>query len=658
MPSAVARRCAPLPKFARVTRTGASVPSRPVRGWLVCGLVSALARGAIADDHGDAEARVPGFVNDPVSAYLSERLAVRTRDGYSLEGGTPSEGLVWLDEFAVPGFHRDGRSAFTLEGVDHFLITNDVTVDNGTTGGGVVAATSNPVKREHAGEVSTRDLIAVARGDYQSLVARTSLFVPNDRELESQDVQIHSLWRRTGTYVLYATAFATRDQHGDDLRDAGRATVVLDYRNDGWQATSAQSISDGERRFERGLIQHARINELSFDTRERLAHTLSDVAGLSLVRWTASAEAHVTRHDLDLAAPADDFENVARAGIPAADDVSHTYRGVVWTPDVAGSLAVDAVLDQHLDLDAGVRVDAFGSDVAIEPRAVLTARLPHDQAVRLAAGAYRRAAEQGEELEHPELHPERTTRISLEADKQFGAWFYNAELYYADRTHLIVRDGNGNLANTGNGTTYGTYGLVGRSAHHWVGQLAVRLEHDDRQDAPRGLVRPFEFSQPIRLEARLTRFVGPWSFGARFELREGLPYTAVTSVDYDSDRDVYTPSFDHALRRALAVASPARRPDRSQRGRRSRRFSTSRTSTTIATRSAGRTTSTSRSAARSRARRSCRRSACEVSCEAPVAGARRVRAGAGRTRGLAARSGSRGRGARDAAGHRRRRARD
>ncbi|HEX7703993.1 MAG TPA: hypothetical protein VF403_24795, partial [Kofleriaceae bacterium] len=485
------------------------------------------------------------------------------------EGGKPSEALVWLDEFAVPGFHRDGRGAFTLEGVDHFLITNDTNVDYGTTGGGVVAATSNPEKREHAADVSTRDLIAVARGDYQSLVLRTSLlgfaaplFVPNDRELRiddapnSQDLQIHSLWRRTETYVLYATAFATRDQlsyftdrteHADqrveDLRDAGRATVVFDYRHDGWQATSAHSISDGERRFERGLAQHERINELSFDTRELLAHTLSNVAGLSLVRWTASAEAHVTRHDLDLAAPADDFENVARAGIPATDDVSHTYRGVVWTPDVAGSLAVDAVLDKYLDLYAGVRVDAFGTDVAIEPRAALSAELPNGHSVRLGAGAYRRAAEQGEELEHPELHPERTTRISLEADKQFGAWFYNAELYYADRTHLIVRDGNGNLANTGNGTTYGTYGLVGHSAHHWVGQLAVRLEHDDRQDAPRGIVRPFEFSQPIRLEARLTRFVGKWSFGARFELREGLPYTAVTGTDYASDRDVYTPHF-------------------------------------------------------------------------------------------------------------------
>jgi hypothetical protein len=531
--------------------------------------VSALARGAVADEHVDAEVRVPGFVNDPVSASLSERLAVRTRDGYSLEGGTPSEGLVWLDEFAVPGFHRDGRAAFTLEGIDHFVVTNDVTVDNGTTGAGVVAATSNPEKREHAADISTRDLIAVARGDYQSLVVRTSLlgfaaplFVPNDRVLRiddapnSQDVQIHSLWRRTGTYVLYATAFATRDQlayftdrsehvdqYVEDLRDAGRATVVFDYAHDGWQATSAHSISDGERRSERGLVQHERINELSFDTRELLAHTSSDVAGLSVVRWTTSAEAHIARHDLDLAAPADDFENVARAGLPASDDVSHTYRGVVWTPDVAGSLAVDAVLDKHLDLYAGVRVDAFGSDVAIEPRAVLSAELPQDQSVRLAAGAYRRAAERGEELEHPELHPERTTRISLEADKHFGAWFYNAELYYADRTHLIERDGNGDLANTGNGTTYGTYALVGHSAHHWVGQLAVRLEHDDRQDAPRGLVRPFEFSQPIRLEARLTRFVGPWSFGARFELREGLPYSAVTGTDYQSDRDVYTPNF-------------------------------------------------------------------------------------------------------------------
>ena len=139
-----------------------------MRGWLA-GLVIAWARVADADDRVDAERLVPGFVNDPVSAALAERLAVRTRDGYSLEGGTPSEGLVWLDDFAVPGFHRDGRAAFTLDGVDHVSITNDVSVDHGTSGAGVVAATSNPKKRQVAGDVSTRDLIAIARGDYQSI---------------------------------------------------------------------------------------------------------------------------------------------------------------------------------------------------------------------------------------------------------------------------------------------------------------------------------------------------------------------------------------------------------------------------------------------------------------------------------------------------------
>ena len=475
----------------------------------------------------------------------------------------PFEAAVWIDQFAVPGFHHDSRSAFTIDGLQSVHVSHEVDATIGDTSAGLITLATRG--GDHLdlviGNVSTREAIAAFRDDFATAVVRTSLlgFVASpggDRVFvdapNAQDAQLRLTVYKHDHLDVMATAFATRDQvavSGDNdtrfeaLDDFGRATIAARYSDATWAATSAQSIGASKRVLERGLLQHANVDEVSFDSREDLRHRLTDIAGLAELVWTLGVEAHATRHDLDLAGPADDRENIPRAGIGPGDDVSHVYRGVVWTPDVAAATGLFAVLAKNIEAYAGLRLDAFGSDVALEPRGALTLALGEQHSLELSAGAYRRAAEQGEELEHAELHPERTSRVELRLDKLLGRTFYNASMYYADRTHLIVRDQLGHLANTGNGTTYGAYALFGQHRGHWIGQLAVRLEHDERQDAPRGVVRPFEYSQPIRLEARLVRFVGPWSFGARWELRQGLPYAQVVGSDYDSDRDVYTPFF-------------------------------------------------------------------------------------------------------------------
>jgi hypothetical protein len=525
-------------------------------------LVIAAARAASADDDASLERalahlRAPGFANDPVAQDLGELLAVRTRDGFSLSGGLPSEAAVWIDQFAVPGFHHGGRSAFTIDGLRGVHVSQEVDATVGDTSAGLVELSTRV--GDHLdrviGDVSTREAIAAFRDDFATAVVRTSLLgfaaSPGGERVfvdapNAQDAQLRlSIYKHDHVEVM-ASAFASRDQiavSGDALDDFGRATIAAHYADGEWTATAAQSIGLSKHRLEHGLVQRANVDAVSLDSREELRHRLTDIAGLGELSWTLGAEAHVTRHDLDLAGPADDRENIARAGVAPFDDVSHVYRGIVWTPDVAGAAGLLAVLAKNIDVYAGVRVDAFGSDVALEPRGALAIDLGAHRSLELSAGAFRRAAEQGEELEHVELHPERTSRIELQLHQLLGSTFYNGSVYYADRTHLIVRDQLGHLANTGNGTTYGAYALLGQHRGHWIGQLAVRLEHDDRQDAPRGVVRPFEYSQPIRLEARLVRFVGPWSFGARWELRQGLPYTQVAGSDYDSDRDVYTPLF-------------------------------------------------------------------------------------------------------------------
>jgi hypothetical protein len=121
--------------------------------------------------------------------------------------------------------------------------------------------------------------------------------------------------------------------------------------------------------------------------------------------------------------------------------------------------------------------------------------------------------------------------------------FASASVYYLDRTNLVEDDGTGKLANTGRGTTYGAHGTVGVYCDHWFALAALVLEHSDRQQSPTMRTRPFEYAQPVRLDLRVTRFLGAWQLGAHFSLREGLPYTRVAGAHYDSDRDVYLPDF-------------------------------------------------------------------------------------------------------------------
>src|SRR5262249_55131936 len=101
----------------------------------------------------------------------------------------------------------------------------------------------------------------------------------------------------------------------------------------------------------------------------------------------------------------------------------------------------------------------------------------------------------------------------------------------------------GKLANTGRGTTYGASASAGFAANHWFVLGRLVLEHSDRQTTPTTRTRPFEYDQPVRLDVRVTRFVGPWQLAAHASLREGLPFTRVAGAHYDADRDVYLPDF-------------------------------------------------------------------------------------------------------------------
>ena len=505
--------------------------------------------------------RSPGSPNDPITPMLDQDLAVRTRDGFALEGG---EAPLLLDGYRISTHQGDGTPIVTSAAIRRIWLRRDGQATDADSS--ALELSTGPAPR--GGELSTREA-AVYLGNVTvrlgTLGLLASHFVPAQRELSITSAptafgwQGHLAYRMTSHLVLELDAMASiggvtyytdRTEHADQRVHVSEAEsrVALEehYRRGPWHAELSQALGRTRSATERGLVQHEDRDVLALETRDEVRRELGEVAGLTQVAWSIGGEAHVRRHDLDLAGAPEDRENVARVTATPLDDTSHIFKGTVWTPDVAASTGVMAHLSARLATYLGLRLDAFGGEFALEPRGEVVADLGDRLYARLTAGAYRRAPERGEELEH-ELHPERTSRISLQVDRFRRAdergLAYEVQLYYADRTRLIERDGFGALGNTGNGTTYGAFAIASEHVGHWLAEVSIKLEHSERQDAYRARIRPYEYDQPMALDARLQRRHGAWLVGAHFALREGLPSTPVLDATFDSDRDVYLPRF-------------------------------------------------------------------------------------------------------------------
>ncbi|MEO6775599.1 MAG: TonB-dependent receptor, partial [Kofleriaceae bacterium] len=504
-----------------------------------------------------------------VTAQL--QLAVRTPGGLSLDGAMPFEVETLADGFATPLFHLDGRSGLAWWGGSLGLDrAPGVEWGNGVAQLASSAAPAGPevalpltlttLGAQLAGNLAGRRFVVRAWWPWPSA---PPLGLTRAQPWPHLDAQGSALVFGSRHLAVRLSLLALTDADIYDDADGGgpggadhalsqdrastRAVLAEDYQRGPWTATFAQSVLFDADRTDRGLVQHHHDTRTSFGVRNQLRRTLREVGGLARLEVEVGAEANVTRHALSIADAADPHEDVATTGVVASDDVSHRFDGTIWTRDLGAWSSATAHLAADVRATTGLRVDAFGTDIAVQPRGALELDLAERLVGTLDAGAYRRAPEHGDELEHPDLHPERTTRIALGvqriADLRGSGGFGGLEVYYLDRTNLVEDDGTGRLANTGRGTTYGVRGIAGVHADHWVAVAVVVLEHSDREATPRMRTRPFEYDQPVRFDARVTRFLGAWQVGAHFELRAGLPYTRVAGALYDADRDVYRPSF-------------------------------------------------------------------------------------------------------------------
>ncbi|MEP6863026.1 MAG: TonB-dependent receptor [Deltaproteobacteria bacterium] len=525
-----------------------------------------FAPSAHADELRDALERAPGTVGDPVAVTAETALAVLTPEGLSVDGAMPYEIRTLVDGFETPIFHLDGRSALTWWGGAQGL---DREPGVGRSNGVAQLDTTTTWPREWNAAALTLTTVdaqlayntpgrrVVARAWWPRLTApanleRTDLWPHFDGQgavylVSSRHLVVCATLFAMVDHEAYDAAAAHPDHHVASNRSTTRATFEEIYRRGAWTEVFSQSVLTDDDRHDVGTVQHHHDSRVSLDSRNELVRALRAVAGLAKLAVKIGAEANITRHDLSISDARDPHEDIPTTGIVAPDDLSHRFDGTIWTTDLGAWTSATAQLASNVRATTGLRADAFGTDVAVQPRGELDVDVADHVSARLAAGAYRRAPEHADELEHTELHPERASRVAFGV----GRWlartsegaFANAAVYYVDRTNLVEDDGTGKLANTGRGTTYGVHGTLGLYRDHWFALAALVLEHSDRQQSPTMRTRPFEYDQPVRLDLRVTRFLGAWQLGAHFSLREGLPYTRVAGAHYDSDRDVYLPDF-------------------------------------------------------------------------------------------------------------------
>lgn len=516
-----------------------------------------------------ADDPTPGVGGDALRGTIETDPAVTTSsalaiDGLAMRGATPAEARILVDGFEVPFLYHFGFRSIGI-GVERGLVVpGGVPLERGRATAGVLeldSARGFPVD-----ELSPFDLAVGATRRWTStrlsLAAGGNMWVlpvPTLRDgtvgrpyhLDEGIRVDHRLDRWNLALVLLLStegaATSTDGSERDDRlttssRSFGRLSAIGSYNYPHWHGEVAASTMLYDRRFARELVQHDEDAEVAFDARAFAERKIGWVAGLREFTVKLGADLDVARHDLDVAMPAQPRENAPQVGDADPLDTSHTFHGIAWTPDGGAWGQLSGKLSPAIRANVGLRVDAFGSDLAVEPRVQLAGELSTRTLVALEGGTYRRPAEDREELEHPELSPERAAQVEAMVAHMVDPRNYVMGLvYYADRTHLIERGGDGVLRNSGRGTSLGAE-LRGRLARGpWTGQLSVAISHATRQDTPTSLDRPAEYDQPVRVDAIAAWHHGGWTIGARFEARSGLPYTPVQAAIYDSDRDVYEP---------------------------------------------------------------------------------------------------------------------
>lgn len=529
--------------------------------------------------------RVPGTGNDLVRTLSALPGVVNfpfplAYNGLVIRGAAPADSKFLVDDFEVPLLYHDigFRSIIPTEAIDTLeFVPGGFDVRYGRAASGIVALTTRAGsdQRSEQLEGSVIDAGAVVQGatgrTHYMVAFRRSLvdlilpaLLPSDADLSLTtvpryydeqirvDYALSSRWQLAVSSIgsddaleLFVDKTANRDKRFYSRTRFVRVIGSARWHDGPWSASIGISPLAQQFVFERGIYQYIDVGQLGVTTRGELTRSAQHVAGLADLQWRVGGTIDTQRYDLAIAQPPQPREGQPQGGLPDPKDTSNRFRGIAWTPDAAAWTALTAGLTPAIHATAGLRVDAFGrnGDVAVEPRGELQLKVAPPTTLRLSAGAYRRPAEDQEELIHPELHPERATQlIAGVIEEPIDGLRVQTSAYYTDRSRLVMRV-DGRLGNTGSGTTYGAELLATLRHDAWFAWISYSYSHSTRIDSPGAPSRLFAYDQPHSLNVAASWRHGRWQLGGRFQLYSGLPQTPVIASIYDSDTNYYTPIY-------------------------------------------------------------------------------------------------------------------
>jgi outer membrane receptor protein involved in Fe transport len=553
------------------------------------GEAPAAAPGAEVLDREELQ-RIPGTGNDVVRALTAMPGVVNFQlplgySGVVIRGSSPQDSKVLVDDFEIPVlFHNIGfRAIIPAESVQSLdYIPGGFGVEYGRASSGIVALTTRPGsdKRTEQGEISFIDGGLLAQGKiddktrYMIGFRRSTIdlilpsILPSDIDLSLTTVpsyydgQLRIDHELSDKWRMYLSAIGTNDvfeieaTKEDSPEEAKakrfynntrfiRTTVGAQYHDGPWSASLALSAIAQQFIFEAGLIQEIHVEQPAVTPRVEVTRTFDDLAGLTKVAWRIGGEAQVGRASLDLALPVEQREGEPPKSFDPKD-VSTRFNGSFWVPDFAGWTSIGANLDPRIRATLGLRSDIFArnNEADLEPRGELQVKLPASLTARFSVGAYRRPPEYQTELLHTDIGSEHSlqTIAGLQYEPREGVRVQTSA-YYTDRSHLITTNMDGSLGNNGRGKTLGAELLATYRGGPWFGWLSYSYSHSTRIDQPGDPERLFDFDQPHSLNAALSWKKGHWQLGGRFQLYSGLPYTPPTGAVFDSDRNIYNPTY-------------------------------------------------------------------------------------------------------------------
>ena len=466
-----------------------------------------------------AQNAAPGTGGDPLRELMILPAFVNTElPVLAMHGGNPEDTVLLFDGFELPhAFHLSTtRSVLPPGSIETMeVLPSAFGVEYGR-GSSVLALSSELGELGSFGEVTVVDATARAvvrrRGTskyglrYEVATLRTAwaheirdprYSGPATAEVFT-DLIARLQMRLSTPWSIAASYFYTYDFN--------RFVVSSAYDSSKWRASLAASpfsSLDPDRK------------QYGIDSRVEVVRLADDAAGLTNVEWRLGQQTNSSRY---------------------------TFTETFWRHDIAGWSSIAANLSESLRATAGLRVDNFDGDVATQPRASIVGKATDRWSLALAAGAYRRPPDQPHEVEH-DLNPERATHVATGARYRDSRGGIDAFAYYIDRSRLVIRDSQGELRNTGLGTSLGIDLHAERREGRWFGAISTALTRSKRFDYLRAAERPSEYEQPFRLDLIGAYYRKSLIVSARVQLASGLPYTPYDGAIYNSDADTWEPLY-------------------------------------------------------------------------------------------------------------------